>query len=101
MPLGGSKSFSEEGAAWSALAEHTALEWESETPESEVDEVLTRCLTSCVMLGWVDGILQPLPSVALRPTLQGLGTGNGTWSLSDKGVHKSSPNGPSKQAIMF
>ena len=40
-PLGGSKSISEEGATQSALAELTPLEWESETPESEVDEVLT------------------------------------------------------------
>ena len=42
-------------------------------PESKVDEELTRCLTSCVLLGWVDGVLWPLPSVALSPTLQGLG----------------------------
>ena len=40
-PLGGSESISEEGATQSALAELTPLEWESETPESEVDEVLT------------------------------------------------------------
>ena len=38
-PLGGSESISEEGAAWSALVELTPLEWESEIPESEVDEV--------------------------------------------------------------
>ena len=86
-PLGGSKSVSEEGTAQSVLAELTPLEWESEMPESEVDEALTQCLTSHVPLGWIDGILWPLPSVALRPTLQGLGTGDGTWSLSDKDVH--------------
>ena len=40
-PLGGSESISEEGAAWSALVELTPLEWESEMPDSEVDEVLT------------------------------------------------------------
>ena len=56
-------------------------------PESEVDEVLTQCLTSCILLGWVDGILWPLPSVALSPTLQELGTGDGMWSLSDEDVH--------------
>ena len=56
MPLGGSESVSEEGAARSTLAELTPLEWESEAPES------TR--GSCVPLGWVDGILRPLPSVA-------------------------------------
>ena len=40
-PLGGSKSVSDEGTAWSTLAELTPLEWKSEMPESEVDEVLT------------------------------------------------------------
>ena len=86
-PLGGSESISEEGTAQSALVELTPLELESETPESEVDEVLTRCLASHVLLGLVDGILRLLPSVALRPTLQGLGTGDGMWNLSDKDVH--------------
>ena len=56
MPLGGSKSISDEGTAQSALAELTPLEWRSETPESEVDEVLTRHLISHVLLGWIDGI---------------------------------------------
>ena len=64
-PLGGSESASEEHAMWSALVELTPLEWESEAPESEVDRALTRCLASHVLLGWVDGILRPLPSVAL------------------------------------
>ena len=35
MPLGGSKSISDEGAASSTLAELTPLEWNSETPESD------------------------------------------------------------------
>ena len=61
MPVGGSESISDEGA----LAELTPLEWESEMPEREVDEVLTQCHTSHVPLGWADGILWPLPSVAL------------------------------------
>ena len=40
-PGGGSESTSEEGAAWSALAELTSLEWESEVPENKVDGALT------------------------------------------------------------
>ena len=40
MPLGGSESISDEGATLSALVELTPLEWRSEKPESEVDEVL-------------------------------------------------------------
>ena len=69
MPLEASESVSDEGVTQSALAELTPLEWRSEIPESEVDEVLTQYLTSHVPLGWIDGILWPLPSVALQPTL--------------------------------
>ena len=87
MPLGGSKSVSNEGATRSALVELTPLEWNSEMPESDVDEVLTWCPTSHILLGWIDGTLWPLPSVALRPTLGGLRSGEGTSSLSDKDVH--------------
>ena len=76
MPLGRSNSISEEGTAQSTLVKFTPLEWESEMPESEVDEALTQHLASHVLLGWIDDILWPLPSVALQPTLQGLGTGN-------------------------
>ena len=86
-PLGGSKSTSEEGTAQSTLVELTPLEWESEAPGSEVEEELTQCFTSHVLLGWVDGVLRPLPSVAQQPTLQGLGAGDGMSSLSDEEVH--------------
>ena len=48
--LEGSESISEEGATQLTLAELTPLEWESEMPESEVDEVLTRCLASHIPL---------------------------------------------------
>ena len=86
-PMEGSESISEEGTTLSTLAELTPLESESETLQSEVDKVLTQSLTSQVLLGWVDGILWLLPSVALRPTLQGLETGDGMWSLSDEDDH--------------
>ena len=101
MPLGGSDSVSDEGAAWSALAGLTPLEWNSEVPESDVHEALTRRLTSHILLGWIDGMLCPLPSVALRPTLGGLRSGGGTSSRSDKDVHQCLPVEPSKQAAMF
>ena len=67
MPLGGSKSISYIGTARSTLAELTTLEFGGETSESEVEGALTQCPTIRVLLGWVDGILWPLPSVALRP----------------------------------
>ena len=71
----------------SALVELTPLEWRSEMPESEVDEALTRCLTNHVPLGWIDGVLWPLLSMALWPTLWGLGSGEGTSSFSDENIH--------------
>ena len=40
-PLGGNESTSDEGATWSALAELTSLEWESEVSEGILDEALT------------------------------------------------------------
>ena len=44
--------------------------------------------TSRVPLGWVGGVLWPLPSVALRLTMwRGLGAGDGVWSQSDEKVH--------------
>ena len=78
IALGASKSLSEEGATQSPLAELTPLEWESEVPESKVNEAATLCLSSHIPLKWVNGILQPLPMMALRPTLRGLEAGNGT-----------------------
>ena len=51
MPLAASESLSEEGTTWSALVELTPLEWESKVPESNVDEAVTLCLTSHILLG--------------------------------------------------
>ena len=64
-PLGGGESISYVDTTWSALGELTPLECGGETSESEVEGVLTQCPTSHVLLGWVDGVLWPLPSVAL------------------------------------
>ena len=75
--LGTSKSLSEENVIRSTLAEITPFMWENEAPESNLDEAATLCLTSYVPLGWVDGVLQPLPSVVPRPTVRGLGVGDG------------------------
>ena len=67
--------------------ELTPLEWKSKTSESDVEGVLTWHLTSHAPLGWVNGILWPLLLVALRPTVCGLSSGEGTSSFSDKDVH--------------
>ena len=86
-PLGGSKSVSFVVAAWSALAELTPLECGGEMSESEVEGVLTWHPASHILLGWVDGILQLLPSVVLRLTVSGLRSGDGTSSFSNEDVN--------------
>ena len=88
MPLGAGVLLSEENIARYTLAECTLLEVESDLPEGSVDGADTLSPTSRVPLGWVGGVLQPLPSVAPRPTIwRGLGAGDGVWSESDEEVH--------------
>ena len=86
-PLGGSKLVSYVAVTRSALAELSPLKCGGETSESEVEGALTQHPTSHVLLGWVDGILRLLSSVALRLTVCGLRSGDGTSSFSDEGVH--------------
>ena len=62
-------------------------EVESDLPEGSVDGADTLSPASRVPLGWVGGVLQPLPSVVPIPTLRGLGAGDGVWSQSDEEVH--------------
>ena len=88
MPLGAGLLLSEENVAQSTCVECTSLEVESNPPEGSVDGADTLSPTSRVLLGWVGGVLQPLPSVAPRPTIRrGLGAGDGMWSQSDEEVH--------------
>ena len=67
-------------AAWSALVELALLECGGETSGSEVEGALIRHPAIHILLEWVDGILQPLPSVALRPTVCRLRSGDRTSS---------------------
>ena len=87
MPLGAGMLLSEENAARSTLAEHTSLEVESDMPEGSMDGADTLSPTSRVTLGWIGCVLWPLPSVAPRPTIRGLGAGDGVWSQSIEEVH--------------
>ena len=87
-PLGASTLISEENIARSTLAECTSFEVESNLPERSVDGVATLRPTSRVLLGWVEGVVWPLPSVVQRPKMwRGLGVGDGAWSQSDEEVH--------------
>ena len=86
--MGAGTSISGENVARSTLAECTSFEVESDLPEGFMDGAVTLSPTSRVPLGWVGGVLWPLPSVAPRPTMwRGLGAGDGAWSQSDEEVH--------------
>ena len=88
MPLGAGASISEEYIARSTLAEHTSFGVESDSPEGSMDGADSLSPTSRVLLGWIGGVLWPLPSVALRLTMwRRLGAGDGVWSQSDEEVH--------------
>ena len=81
MPLGAGASILEENVAQSTLVEHTSFGVESDSPEGSMDGADTLSPASRVPLRWVGGVLWPLPSVVLRPTMwRGLGAGDGVWS---------------------
>ena len=87
MPLGADVSISEENV-WSTHVKHASLGVESDSTESFVDGADTLSPSSRVPLGWVGGVLQPLPSVAPRLTIwRGIGAGDGAESPSNKEVH--------------
>ena len=86
-PLGAGTSISEENVR-STHVEHTSLGVESNSPERFMDGADTLSPSSRVPLGWVGGVLWPLPSVAPRPTIRrGIGAGDGAGSPSDEEVH--------------
>ena len=87
-PLGAGTLISKEDVVQSTRVEHTLLQVEGDSPEGSVDGADTPSPASRVLLGWVGGVLQPLPSVAPRPTMwRGMGAGDGAESLSDEEVH--------------
>ena len=60
-PLGAGTLISEENVVWSTCVEHTSLEVENGSPEGSMDGADTLSPTSRVPLGWVGGVLWPLP----------------------------------------
>ena len=86
--LGAGMSISEGNVVRSTWAELTLLKVESDLPEGSMDGADTLSPASRVLLGWVGGVLQLLPSVAPRPTMwRGIGAGDGAESPSDEEVH--------------
>ena len=63
MPLNKNENADVDMSTWSALAELTPLEFEKDLPKDQMERCLTQHLASHVPLGWVDGVLRPLPMV--------------------------------------
>ena len=61
-PLGAGASISEENVVQSTCVEHTLLGVQNNLPEGSVDGADALSPASRVPLGWVGGVLQPLPS---------------------------------------
>ena len=66
MPLCEGEDADTSVSTQSTLVELTPLECENDLPKDLVEKCLTQYLASCVLLGWVDGVLRPLPMVVHR-----------------------------------
>ena len=71
----------------SALAELTPLEFENDKPKDPLERYLTHHLASHVPLGWVDGVLQPLPMVVHRSAQKEPGSRMKDMREDDEEVH--------------
>ena len=69
MPLNKSENADINVSTRSALVELTSLEVENDSPREQMERCLTQHLASRILLGWVDGILRPLPMVVHRTAL--------------------------------
>ena len=87
MPLNKSKNADIDVSTRSALAELTSLEVENDLPREQMERCLTQHLASHVPLGWVDGILRPLPMVVHRTALYEPGSRTKDMSGDDEEVH--------------
>ena len=74
MPLCQSEDAYTSMSTLSALVELTPLEFGDHLLKDNVEGCLTQYLTSHVLLGWVDGILHPLPMVVHRTAHQDQGS---------------------------
>ena len=87
MPLNKSENADINVSTRSTLAELTSLEVEHDSPKEQMGRCLTQHLASRVPLGWVDGILRPLPMVVHRTALYEPGSRTKDMSGDDEEVH--------------
>ena len=87
MPLNKNENADVDVSTRSALAELPLLEFEKDLPKDQLERCLTQHLASCVPLGWVDGILRPLPMVVHRTAQIEPGSRIKDMSGDDEEVH--------------
>ena len=87
IPLGQSKDADTSLSTQSALVELTPLECEDDLPKDYVERCLTQHLASHVLLGWVDGILRPLPMVVHRTAYKDQGSRMKVECIDDEEVY--------------
>ena len=71
----------------SALVELTPMEYEKDLPKDLMERCQTHHLTSRIPLGWVDGILRPLPMVVHRTAQKEPGSRIKEMCGDDEEVH--------------
>ena len=87
MPLNKSENANINMSTQSTLAESTSLEVENDLPKEQMGRCLTQHLASRISLGWVDGILRPLPMVVHRTAQYEPGSRMKDMSGDDEEVH--------------
>ena len=87
MPLNKNEDADINVSTRSALAELTPLEYEKDSLNGQMERCQTQHLTSHVPLGWVDGVLRPLPMVVHRTAPNEPGSRIKDMSGDDEEVH--------------
>ena len=87
MPLSKSKDANSGMSTRSALVELTPLECENDLPKDLLEGCQTHHLASHVLLGWVDGVLRPLPMVVHRSAQKEPGSRIREMHGDDEEVH--------------
>ena len=87
MPLNKNENADIDVSTRSTLAELTSLEVENDSLKEQMGRCLTQHLASRVPLGWVDGVLRPLPMVVHRTAQYEPGSRMKDMSGDDEEVH--------------
>ena len=87
MPLNKNEDTDPDMSTQSALMELTPMEYEEDLPKDQMERCQTQHITSRILLGWVDGILQPLPMVVHRTVQNEPGSRIKDMSGDDEEVH--------------